>query len=144
MPVLYEYAQKKRQIASTPMKTLEPNKEKSDFNIRRGGNIDVLRTFLATEIDTMEKTRHSKTPYSTKITCDRLYKLNGVDEMKTEAAKKDKRSKTRKQVENILNLLLQNGADNFTGFKWHKKLIGRAQTYYSLEIILPVSSRKKQ
>ena len=134
MPVLYEYAQLKGQISATPMKYLEPTKRGKENFSKRSGHSDSLRIFLATEIDTMNKNPKS---YSNLITCERLYKVGGVDEMNTEAAKKDKRSKVRKQTEQILNLLLKNGADNFSGYEWHKKLVGRAQTYYSLEIILP-------
>ena len=142
MPVLYEYAQLKGQISSTPMKYLEPTKRGKENFTKRSGHADALRIFLATEIDTMNKTRGTKTPYSTKITCTRLYKIGGIEESDSDEVKKVKRIRVRKQVENILNLMLKNGAENFTRYEWHKKLIGKAQTYHSIEIFLPEKARK--
>ena len=133
MPVLYEYAQIKGQISATPMKYLEPTKRGKENFTKRSGHSDSLRIFLATEIDTMNKNPKG---YSNIITCERLYKVGGVLESDSENTRKRKCLRIRKLTESTLDLMLKNGAENFTGYKWHKKLVGRAQTYHSIEILL--------
>ena len=139
MPVLYEYAQIKGQISTTPMKYLEPTKRGKENFTKRSGHSDSLRIFLATEIDTMNKNPKS---YSNIITCERLYKVGGVLDSDSENTRKRKCLRIRKLTEKILDLMLKNGAENFTEYAWHKKLVGRAQTYYSLEIFLPPKAKK--
>ena len=140
LPALYEYAEAKKQISTTAMKVLkpaEPTNTESGTSKRRSGKVDELRIFLVTNIDTMNKTKNSKKPYSRIITCDELYKVGGVDKKLDDNTKNVLKSRTRKKVEGILNLLLKNGAKNFIGYEWHKKTVGKATTYHSIEILLP-------
>ena len=131
-PILYQYAADKEQVASIAM-TLLNTSDKTDNKpaLKRGTHTDELANFLAREIDTMKK----KPNYSKIIVLDRIYSIDGIGEIQeTENNINIKKKRTRDKLEKILIRLKENGL--IQGHKFHKKVIGKATTFYSVEILL--------
>ena len=131
-PILYQYAADKEQVASIAM-TLLNTSDKTDNKpaLRRGSHTDELANFLAREIDTMKK----KPNYSKIIVLDRIYSIDGIDEVQQDKNDlKKKKKRTRDKLEKILFRLKENGL--IQGHKFHKKVIGKATTFYSVEILI--------
>ena len=131
-PILYQYAADKEQVASIAM-TLLNTSDKTDNKpaLRRGSHTNELANFLTREIDTMKK----KPNYSKIIVLDRIYSIDGIGEIQeTENNINIKKKRTRDKLEKILLRLKENGL--IQGHKFHKKVIGKATTFYSVEILL--------
>lgn len=81
-PILYQYAHAKNQVSAVPIKYLDTSR-KTDKKIalKRGDRTDELASFLAREIDTMKKTAKRKQPYSRIILLERIYKIDGIDDI---------------------------------------------------------------
>lgn len=131
-PILYQYAADKEQVASIAMTLLNTsNKTDNKPALKRGTHTDELANFLAREIDTMKK----KPNYSKIIVLDRIYYIDGIGEIQeTENNINIKKKRTRDKLEKILIRLKENGL--IQGHKFHKKVIGKASTFYSVEILL--------
>ena len=131
-PILYQYAADKEQVASIAMNLLNTS-DKTDNKpaLRRGSHTNELANFLTREIDTMKK--HSS--YSKIILLDRIYSIDGIDEVQQDKNDlKKKKKRTRDKLEKILLRLKENGL--IQGHKFHTKVIGKATTFYSVEILL--------
>lgn len=131
-PILYQYAADKEQVASIAM-TLLNTSDKADNKpaLRRGSHTNELANFLTREIDTMKK----KPNYSKIIVLDRIYSIDGIDEVQQDKNDlKKKKKRTRDKLEKILFRLKENGL--IQGHKFHKKVIGKATTFYSVEILI--------
>ena len=134
-PILYQYAADKEQVASIAM-TLLNTSDKADNKpaLRRGSHTNELANFLTREIDTMKK----KPNYSKIIVLDRIYYIDGIDEVQQDKNDlKKKKKRTRDKLEKILSRFKANGL--IQGHKFHKKVIGKATTFYSVEILLWIS-----
>ena len=113
--------------------TLLNTSDKTDNKpaLKRGTHTDELANFLAREIDTMKK----KPNYSKIIVLDRIYSIDGIDEVQNDAnSLKQKKKYTRSKIEKILSRFKANGL--IQGHKFHKKVIGKATTFYSVEILI--------
>ena len=131
-PILYQYAADKEQVASIAM-TLLNTSDKTDNKpaLKRGTHTDELTNFLAREIDTMKKSP----TYNKTILLNRIYSIDGIDEVQTDAnSLKQKKKYTRGKIDKILTRFKVNGL--IQGHKFHKKVIGKATTFYSVEILL--------
>ena len=131
-PILYQYAADKEQVASIAMNLLNIS-DKTDKKpaLKRGTHTDELANFFAREIDTMKK----NSSYSKIIVLDRVYSIDGIGEIQeTENNINIKKKRTRDKLEKILIRLKENGL--IQGHKFHKKVIGKATTFYSVEILL--------
>ncbi len=131
-PILYQYAADKEQVASIAM-TLLNTSDKTDNKpaLRRGSHTNELANFLTREIDTMKKSP----TYSKVIILDRIYFIDGIDEVKQDKNNlKKKKKRTRNKLEKILLRLKENSL--IQGHKFHKKVIGKATTFYSVEILI--------
>ena len=133
-PILYQYAKSKGQISSVPIHFLDTSKQSDKkYAIKRGSHNDELALFLSREIDTMKKTAKRKNFYSHTILLERIYKIDGIDEIKADVNSiNKKRKRTRDKLVKILNRFKENGMIN--GHALHKKIIGKALTFYSVEI----------
>ena len=133
-PILYKYANAKGQVSSTPLNLLETSKKEGKTSaLKRGTHTDELSAFLAREIDTMKRTAKRKKSYSNIILLDKLYKIDGIDDVKTDAnSVNKKKSRTRDKLIKILVRFKENG--NITGHKLHKKVVGSSATFHSVEI----------
>ena len=131
-PILYQYAADKEQVASIAMTLLKTSdKIENKPALKRGTHTDELANFLAREIDTMKK----KPNYSKIIILDRIYSIDGIDEVQQDKNDlKKKKKRTRDKLEKILLRLKENGL--IQGHKFHKKVIGKATTFYSVEILI--------
>ena len=131
-PILYQYAKAKGQVASTPIKLLNTSdRSNKKIVINRGYHNDELVTFLAREIDTMQK----NSTYSKIILLERLYIIDGIENIQQgKNDLKKKRKQTRDKLEKILTHFKINGI--IKGHIFHKKTFGRASTFYSVEILL--------
>lgn len=130
-PILYQYAADKEQVASIAM-TLLNTSDKTDNKpaLRRGSHTNELANFLTREIDTMKK----KPNYSKIIVLDRIYSIDGINEVQTDTNSVNKKKKrTRDKINIILSRFKENGL--IQGHKFHKKVIGKALTFYSVEIL---------
>ena len=129
-PILYQYARAKGQISSIPIKLLDTS-DKSDKQIviNRSCHTNELVTFLAREIDTMKR----NSAYSKIILLERLYIIDGIDDVQTNAnSLKQKKKYTRGKIDKILTRFKTNGL--IRGHKFHKKNIGKTFTFYSVGI----------
>ncbi len=136
-PILYQYAKAKGQISSVPMKYLDTSSNKGNTvtAVRRRASTNELTSFLAREIDTMKKTAKHKQPYSRVILLERIYKIDGIDEIQqNENNIKFKKSRTRNKLEKILSRFKENGLIN--GHIFHKKVLGKSLYFHSVEILL--------
>lgn len=103
--------------------------------VRRRACTNELANFLAREIDTMKKTAKHKQPYSRVILLERIYKIDGIDEIQQNGNNIwKKKNRTRDKLDKILSRFQENGMIN--GHTFHKKTIGKSLTFYSVEIIL--------
>ena len=131
-PILYQYAADKEQVASIAM-TLLNTSDKTDNKpaLKRGTHTDELANFLVREIDTMKK----KPNYSKIIVLDRIYSIDGINEVQTDTnSVNKKKKKTRDKINIILSRFKENRL--IQGHKFHKKVIGKALTFYSVEILI--------
>ena len=131
-PILYQYAADKEQVASIAM-TLLNTSDKTDNKpaLRRGSHTNELANFLTREIDTMKKSP----TYSKIIILDRIYSIDGIDEVQNDAnSLKQKKKYTRGKIDKILTRFKTNGM--IKGYLFHKKVIGKATTFYSVEILI--------
>ena len=131
-PILYQYAADKKQVASIAM-TLLNTSDKTDNKpaLRRGSHTDELANFFAREIDTMKK----NSSYNKIIVLDRVYSIDGINEVQTDTNSVNKKKKrTRDKINIILSRFKENGL--IQGHKFHKKVIGKALTFYSVEILI--------
>ena len=102
-------------------------------NRRRKGCFEffAFHNFFAREIDTMKKNPN----YSKIIILARIYSIDGIDEVQNDAnSLKQKKKYTRGKIDKILTRFKTNGL--IQGYKFHKKVIGKATTFYSVEILL--------
>ena len=73
--------------------------------------------------------------YNKVILLDRIYSIDGIDEVQQDKNDlKKKKKRTRDKLEKILLRLKENGL--IQGHKFHTKVIGKATTFYSVEILL--------
>lgn len=135
-PLLYQYAKDKGQISAVPMNLLTTSKkEDKKTSLNRGDHTDELATFLSREIDTMKKTAKSKQPYNHSILLERIYKIDGIESVQQNANDiKKKKFVTRQKLEKLLTRFKENGM--IKGHKFHKKVIGKSPTFYSVEILI--------
>ena len=135
-PILYKYAKDKSQISSVPLHLLDTSKQPDKFNsLKRGSHNDELAHFLSREIDTMKKTAKRKQPYSRIILLERIYKIDGIDDIQQTADNlRVKKRTTREKLAKILKRFKENGTIN--GHTFHKKTIGKSLTFYSVEIFI--------
>ena len=134
-PLLYQYAKAKGQISSVPIKYLDTSK-KADKKIalNRGDHTDELASFLSREIDTMKKTAKRKQPYSRIILLERIYQIDGIDEIQqTEDNIRTKKKTTRQKLVKILNRFRENGF--IKKYELHKKVKKNSLCFYSVEIV---------
>jgi len=104
-PILYQYAKAKGQISSVPIKYLNTSNDKGNTvtAVRRGVYTNELANFLSREIDTMKKTAKHKQPYSRIILLDRIYKIDGINDVQQDLnSLKKKKSRTRDKLVKIL------------------------------------------
>ena len=136
-PILYQYAKAKGQISATPIILINTTKStKNVATVRRGVYTNELANFLAREIDTMKKTAKRKQPYSRIILLDRIYQIDGINDIQQDTnSLKKKKSRTRDKLTKILQHFKENGMIN--GHTFHKKVYGKALTFHSVEILLP-------
>lgn len=134
-PILYQYAHAKNQVSAVPIKYLDTSR-KTDKKIalKRGDRTDELASFLAREIDTMIKTAKRKQPYSRIILLERIYKIDGIDDIQQGDANgiNKKKSRTRDKLIKILNRFKEN--DMIKGHSFQKKTVGKSLTFHSVEI----------
>ena len=133
-PILYQYAKAKGQISAVPIKLLDTSK-KADKKIalNRGDHTDELASFLSREIDTMKRTAKRKQPYSRIILLERVYKIDGIDDIQQNVSNiKIKKKTTRDKLEKILRRFKEN--DMIKGHSFHKKVKGRSLYFHSVEI----------
>lgn len=135
-PILYQYAKAKGQISATPIQLIATTKTtKTVATIRRGACTNEVASFLAREIDTMKKTAKRKQPYSRIILLDRIYQIDGINDIQQDAnSLKKKKNRTRDKIVKILQHFKENGLIN--GHSFHKKVHGKALTFHSVEILL--------
>jgi len=136
-PILYQYAKAKGQISSVPMKFLDTSSDKGSTvtAVRRRASTNELASFLAREIDTMKKTAKRKKSYSHTILLERIYKVDGIEDIQqSDNNIWFKKKRTRDKLDKILNRFKENGMIN--GHNFHKKTIGKSLTFYSVEIFI--------
>lgn len=135
-PILYKYAKDKAQISSVPLYLLDTSKQPDKLNsLKRGSHNDELAHFLSREIDTMKKTAKRKKSYSHIILLERIYKIDGIDDIQqndNNIWKKKKR--TRDKLNKLLCRFKENGV--IKNHSFHKKTIGKSVTFYSVEIFI--------
>lgn len=121
-PILYEYAEAKHQVSAVPIKLISTAKsEEATTTVRRGSRTDELTGFLSREIDTMKKTVKRKQPYSRFILFERIYQIDGINDIEQNADNiKLKKSRTRDKLKKILNRFKENGM--IRGLNFIKKL----------------------
>lgn len=131
-PILYQYAKAKGQVASTPIKLLNTSdRSNKKIVINRGYHNDEITTFLAREIDTMKKS----STYNNITLLERFYIIDGINEVQTDTnSVNKKKKKTRDKIEKILSHFKINGI--IKDYIFHKKIFGKASTFYSVEILL--------
>ena len=140
-PILYQYAKVKGQISAVPIKYLNTSNVKGSIGstvtaVRRDACTNELANFLSREINTMKKTVKHKQPYSRIILLERIYKIDGIDDVqKDNNSLNKKKSRTRDKLVKILHHFKENGLIN--GHSFHKKVHGKALTFHSVEILLP-------
>ena len=133
-PILYQYAKAKGQVSSVPLHLLDTSKkENKKIALNRGDHTDELTNFLSREIDTMKKTSKRKQPYSRFILLDKIYKIDGIDDIEqTNNNIWTKKKTTRQKLEKILQRFKENGM--IKGHTFHKKVKGKSLTFHSVEI----------
>jgi len=131
-PILYQYAADKEQVASIAMTLLNTSdKTENKPALKRGSHTNELANFLTREIDTMKKSSN----YSKIILLERIYSIDGINEVQTDTNSVNKKKKrTRDKINVILSRFKENGL--IQGHKFHKKVIGKALSFYSVEIII--------
>ena len=131
-PILYQYAADKEQVASIAINLLNTSdKTAKKPALKRGTHTDELANFFAREIDTMKK----NSSYSKIIVLNRIYSIDGIDEVQTDTNSVSKKKKrTRDKINIILSRFKENGL--IQGHKFHKKVIGKALSFYSVEILI--------
>ena len=131
-PILYQYAADKEQVASIAITLLNTSdKANNKPTLRRGSHTDELTNFFAREIDTMKK----NPAYNKIIILNRVYFIDGISEIQeNENNINIKKKRTRDKINRILSRFKENGL--IQGHKFHKKVIGKATTFYSVEILL--------
>lgn len=133
-PILYQYAEAKHQISSTPINLISTAKTSKTTTIRRGSHNDEMANFLAREIDTMKKTANHKQPYSRFILLERIYKIDGIDEVQQKSNDlKKKKNRTRDKLQKFLDRFKEN--ETINEYIFHKKVKGKSLTFYSVEIL---------
>ena len=134
-PILYQYASKKAQIAAISLELFGFGEKKSKkLVIKNVNHTSDLTNFLIREIDTMKKTTKSRNPYSATILLERIYELDGINEVqKTGNNINVKKSYTRKKLEKILADFIEKKM--ISGYKFHKRVIGKSLVFYSVEIL---------
>ena len=137
IPILYDYAAIKKQVAATNIEYLNTSKDKQNDKLpalNRNTRTDNLANFLAHEIDTMKKTANKKR-YSHFILMDTLYKLDGIDDISQNANNiKTKKQYTRKKIIKLLSRFKDNGL--IADYVFHKKKRGKTFFLHSIEILL--------
>ena len=135
-PILYQYAKDKGQISAVPMNLLTTSKKKDKQTaLNRGDHTDELASFLSREVDTMKKTTKSKKYYSHIILLERIYKIDGIDDVQQDINSANKKKKrTRDKLAKILSRFQEN--EMIKGRRFHKKVIGKSSTFYSVEILI--------
>lgn len=135
-PILYKYAKDKSQVSSVALRLLDTSKKSDKKNsLKRGSHNDELTHFLSREIDTMKKTAKRKKSYSHVILLDRIYKIDGVEDVQdTSGYVKLKKKRTRDKLDKILRRFKENGM--ILGHTFHKKTMGKSLTFYSVEIFI--------
>ena len=135
-PILYQYAHAKNQVSAVPIKYLDTSKKPDKkIAIKRGDRTDELANFLAREIDTMKKTAKRKQPYSHIILLERIYKIDGIEDIEqTTNNLKIKKKTTRDKLEKILRRFHEN--DMIKGHSFHKKVKGKSLYFHSVEIFI--------
>lgn len=135
-PILYQYAKDKGQVSAVPMNLLATSKnDDKKTSLNRGDHTDELALFLSREIDTMKKTAKRKQPYSHIILLERIYKIDGIDDIQQNNDNiKTKKKTTRQKLEKLLTRFKENGM--IKGHQFHKKVIGKSPTFYSIEILI--------
>ena len=134
-PILYQYAKAKGQISATPIQLISTAKSNdTTITVRRGSRTDELTVFLAREIDTMKKTAQRKQPYSRFILLERIYHIDGINDIEqTENNIKVKKKTTRDKLQKILQRLKENGF--IKNYALHKKVHNKSLTFHSIEIL---------
>ena len=135
-PILYQYAHAKNQVSAVPIKYLDTSKKTNKKTaLKRGNRTDELANFLSREIDTMQKTAKRKQPYSRIILLDRIYKIDGIENIEqTTNNLKIKKKTTRNKLIKILNRFEENGM--IQGHQFHKKIKGKVSYFHSFEIFI--------
>ena len=130
MPILYQYANAKKQIATTPIKELNPTAYTAlPSKLKRERKTDLLDDRLRELIETM-KHAHK---ISRDILYEPLYKLDGIEDA-ADGSTKTKKARTRAKVKKILEGYKKSGF--IVDFKENSKKVGRAIMAYSVTIIL--------
>ena len=129
-PLLYQYAASKSQVVSVPLPSLNlSDKADKKTALKRSNHTNELTNFLTREIDTMKK----RSSYSHIILLERIYSIDGIDEVQqSENSLKKKRYLTRNKLEKILRRFKENGL--IQGYTFHKKIIGRTSSFFSVEL----------
>ncbi|MBR1395954.1 MAG: MerR family transcriptional regulator [Selenomonadaceae bacterium] len=134
IPVLYDYAATKKQIAATHIEYLNTSKDKQNDKLpalNRNTRTDNLANFLAHEIDTMKKTINNKRPYSRFILLKTVYSLDGINDIQQDINSINKKKfRSRQKLDKLLTRLKENGL--IRDYIYHKK----QQVVYSAEILL--------
>ena len=134
IPVLYDYAATKKQIAATHIEYLNTSKDKQNDKLpalNRNTRTDNLANFLAHEIDTMKKTVNNKRPYSRFILLKTVYTLDGINDIQQDINSINKKKfRSRQKLDKLLTRLKENGL--IRDYIYHKK----QQVVYSAEILL--------
>ena len=81
----------------------------------------------------MKKTSKRKQPYSRFILLDKIYKIDGIEDIEqTNDNIKTKKKTTRQKLEKVLQRFKENGM--IQGHTFHKKVKGKSLTFHSVEI----------
>ena len=130
MPILYQYANAKKQIATTPMKELNPTAYTAlPCKLRRERKTNLIDDRLRELIETMKHAHE----ISRDILYEPLYKLDGIEDA-ADGSTKTKKARTRAKVKKILEGYKKSGF--IVDFKENSKKVGRAIQAYSVTIIL--------
>ena len=129
IPILYNYAHDKRQIAETPIE--QPKTDRS--RARTSKDTQSMESYITRRIDTMKKDKKMRRD----ILWENLYKIDGATTGKTTQAIRVKQSRTRAKAVKILDKCVDRGLIKGYTYKdnEHMKLVGKNRQYHSIGIV---------
>lgn len=130
-PILYNYAQDKKQIASTKVAEVEPPKA-GKARARTSKDTQSIESYITRRIDTMKKNPEQ----SRNILWENIYEIDGATTGKTTQAIRVKQSRSRAKTIKILDKCVDRGLIKEYAYKdkEHMKLVGKNRQYYAIGI----------